>query len=299
MNDINKCDQTEKFTKFADDTTILCSGKSLEIAVDIMNNALFNVDRWFRRNKLNLSPNKTRYMIFNCQTEETKLVKINNQYIDRVWTKGAEKSFKLVGIHVDKKLTWNAHIDYISRKMDYANYGLSKSSKELNSVNKKLLYSGLIHLHLVYGLPKWGFARKGRLNKLLVKQKHSIRKINNLKYSDHTLQHFLDNQILELPELIEHTTLCYISSGIFHKSPYNVKKLWTLHETWREDLRVKGQKLYFKVTPKQWINNLPPIAGAKLWNNTEIDTKMKPSLFKNECKQHYLDRYRKKLELDQ
>ena len=27
MNDINKCDQTVKFTKFADDTTILCSGK--------------------------------------------------------------------------------------------------------------------------------------------------------------------------------------------------------------------------------------------------------------------------------
>ena len=40
MNDINKCDQTVQFTKFADDTTILCSGKSLDIAVEIMTNAL-------------------------------------------------------------------------------------------------------------------------------------------------------------------------------------------------------------------------------------------------------------------
>ena len=53
-------------------------------------------------------------------------------------------------------------IDYISRKMDYANYGLRNSSKELNYVNKKLLFNGLMHLHLVYGLPMWGFARKAK-----------------------------------------------------------------------------------------------------------------------------------------
>ena len=100
-----------------------------------MNNALINVDKWFMRNKLNLNPSKTCYMIFNCQTDKTDLVKINNQFIKKVWTKGAEKSFKLVGIHIDQKQTWNAHIDYISRKLDHANYELRKSLKELNSVN--------------------------------------------------------------------------------------------------------------------------------------------------------------------
>ena len=43
--------------------------------------------------------------------------------------------------------------------------------------NRKLLYSGLIHSHLVYGLPIWGFAAKGRLEHLKTKQKKAIRKI--------------------------------------------------------------------------------------------------------------------------
>ena len=122
-------------------------------------------------------------MVFNCKTDETQLVKIGDQYIQRVWEKGNEKSFKLVGIQIDEQLKWVHHINYISRKIDYENYGLSKVSKELDEKNKKkLLYSGLIHSHLVYGLPMWGFAKKGRLVPLITKQKKAIRKIHNLRY---------------------------------------------------------------------------------------------------------------------
>ena len=43
-------------------------------------------------------------MIFNGKnTQATNLVKLGNTYIERVWSKGNEKPFKLVGIMVDKK----------------------------------------------------------------------------------------------------------------------------------------------------------------------------------------------------
>ena len=109
-------------------------------------------------------------------------MKIGSEYIQRVGDREKEKSFKLVGTQIDEKLKWNEHIKYITKKVNYANYGLSNISKELNSENKKLLYSGLIHSHLVYSLPMWGFAKKGRLNVLLVKQKKGIRKIFNLLF---------------------------------------------------------------------------------------------------------------------
>ena len=76
---------------------------------------------------------KTRYMIFNMNTGETKLVKINDEYIQRVHDAGKESSFKLVGIQIDDKLKWTEHINYICK-------------------------------NLTYGLPMWGFAKKGRLN---------------------------------------------------------------------------------------------------------------------------------------
>ena len=76
-----------------------------------------------------------------------------------------------MGIHVDEKLKWDKHINNVARKMDYALHGLSKVSKQLSYSNKNLLYSGLIHSHLVYGLPIWGFSTQGRQNVLLTKQK--------------------------------------------------------------------------------------------------------------------------------
>ena len=90
VNDINKCNEHADYAKFADDTTILTSGATLEIATNRMNKSLERVDKWFKRNKLKLNPSKTRYMIFNSKTEETQLVKIGSEYIERVWEKGKE-----------------------------------------------------------------------------------------------------------------------------------------------------------------------------------------------------------------
>ena len=163
INDMSNADTENKFIKFADDTTILSDGASLEEAVNKMNKSLEKADLWFQRNKLNLNPSKTRYMIFNSKTEETKLVKIRDEFIERVWEKGNEKCFKLVGINIDEKLKWTHHIAGVAKKMNSANYALTKASKELNVKNKKLIYSGLIHSHIVYGLPIWGFATKGRI----------------------------------------------------------------------------------------------------------------------------------------
>ena len=108
---------------------------------------------------------------------ETKLVQINGQYIDRVWGQGDENAFKLVGIMIDEQLKWDHHIAYIAKKIGYANYSLNKARKRLTTKSKKLLYSGLIHSHLVYGAPVWGSAPKCRIDKLLKQQKKAIRNI--------------------------------------------------------------------------------------------------------------------------
>ena len=291
VNDINKCNEHAEYTKFADDTTILTTGSTIESATAKMNKSLERADLWFKRNKLNLNPSKTRYMIFNSKTEETKLVKIGDTYIDRVWSKGKEQSFKLVGIHVDEKLKWDKHIHYIARKMDWALYGLNKVNKQLTSSNKKLLYSGLIHSHLVFGLPIWGCATQGRLNVLLTKQKKAIRKIFNLKYREHTLPFFLEAGILRLPELVKHTTMCYIHSGLSRHSPLHIHNLWRLREVNRENLRDRGKKLDYTLSQKQYINALPPIAQAKLWNLNEIETGVEPVTFKNNSKFQYMIEY--------
>jgi hypothetical protein len=174
--------------------------------------------------------------------------------------------------------------------MSSAIYGLTKVAKELNVENKKLLYSGLIHSHLVFGLPIWGWASKGRMNELLVKQKRAIRKVFNLKYRDHTLNYFKESFILQLPELVEHMTLCFIQSSTGELAPKHISKLWPARD--RQE-RLRGDDLFIEYprSNKQYVNNLPPIAQAKLWNN---DTQYKGSKyeeFKRDCKEFYLAKY--------
>ena len=297
VNDINSSCRSANFIKFADDTTILTSAPTLEEAAVKMNEAILHVDLWFKRNKLNLNPDKTRYMIFNCNTDETKIIHINGKFIERVWEKGREKSFKLVGIKVDEKLKWTHHIDHIAKKMNSAIYALSKSSKELSSANKKLIYSGIVHSHLVYGLPIWGFATQGRLNKLLIKQKLAIRKIYNLPYREHTLYYFTKAEILRVPELIKYMTLSYIKAGLV--GPFHVQKLWTRATSARGVGRYSDRLLYYEATHKQWVHNLAPIAQVKLWNqyiNDGLKTVMTDLAFKQNIKLEFLFGYRDTLE---
>ena len=131
----------------------------------------------------------------------------------------------------------------------------------------------------------WGFAKKGRLVLLVTKQKKSIRKIHNLKYRDHTNNYFLKSRILKLPDLIKHTAVCCMQSGLFEYSPAHIKALWTIRKQEREDLRSRDIQLDYTVTPKQWINDLPPIAQAKLWNNDIFNKTIDPSEFKYDSKE--------------
>jgi hypothetical protein len=233
-------------------------------------------------------------MIFNSKTESDDLVKIDNKPIERVWSKGKEKSFKLVGIHLDEKLNWNEHIHAISKKITIATYGLHKAGKDLDCKRRKLLYSGLIHSHLTYGLPIWGNATQGRLNQLLIKQKKAIRQIFRLKYRAHTLPYFVKGNILQLPELVKHATLCYIQSGLEKASPYHVKALWTPRAQPKHLLRDNGIMLTYPLSSKEHINRLPLIAQAKLWNNQPFSRDVKESsrnLYKSRTKYEMINNY--------
>ena len=51
------------------------------------------------------------------------------------------------------------------------------------------------------------------------------------------------------------------------ESSAHIKNLWKIREQAREDLRDRHLQLDFRITNKQWINDLPAILKAKLWNN--------------------------------
>ena len=93
VNDINNCDTSAKFVKFANDTTVITTAPTLQEASWKMNVTMDKVFKWFQSNKLNLNPSKTRYMNFNCKgNTEINHVHINGVNIEREFVNKARKN---------------------------------------------------------------------------------------------------------------------------------------------------------------------------------------------------------------
>ena len=103
---------------YADDTTLFCSIDKLNRNDrNIVAEHLDKVSTWMKSNKLVLNYKKTKYM-YMLFHKHNKVVpnlelKINDSSIDQVST------FNFLGLHINSQLTWQTHIDEISKKISH------------------------------------------------------------------------------------------------------------------------------------------------------------------------------------
>ena len=131
---------------------------------------------------MTLHPKKTKWMIFSHKDTKEKLF-IQDTEIERIQD---NSSFKLVGVHLDPKLTWKNHIANIRSKIGQAMSLIIRSKNYLPKKIKILLYKSLIQSHIEYCLPVWGNALKSHMKPLEIIQRKAIRVVTNSKYNSHT-----------------------------------------------------------------------------------------------------------------
>ena len=111
------------------------------------------------------------------------------------------ESTKFLGVIVDSRLTWNAHITSICSKIAR---GVSALTCARYHVPRKLLlwlYHSLIYPHLIYCNIVWGSAASSRLNRLVSLQKRAIRILSGSHYYAHTSPLFLNLKLLKLVDI--------------------------------------------------------------------------------------------------
>ena len=92
---------------YADDGSLLLSHDNLPYLFMRMNEALGRCQKWAEEFGLDISPDKTKYMLFTRKTKYNvplSGLKLKGKNIDRV------KTFRYKGIILDDKLSWNDHI---------------------------------------------------------------------------------------------------------------------------------------------------------------------------------------------
>jgi len=200
INDLPRATGLLKGILFADDTNLFYTHDSLSVLMGLVNDELEILVEWFKSNRLSLNIDKTYYIIFSSRNKNTAPDINNNITIDGKLILRV-KNVKFLGIYIDEHLTWNHHIQCISKKVA-KNVGIIRRVSYLLPINiLRNLYFTLIYPYLAFGNIVWASNYKSRTGSLLLLQKRVIRVLFKDSYYAHTAPRFLQMGIIRFDQL--------------------------------------------------------------------------------------------------
>ena len=207
MNDIQNCSEIISTILFADDTNIFYSNNCLKTLNKIIQLEIDKIADWLNVNKLSINTTKTKFILFRSSKKKHKhniTITINNKNIKQV------KSTTFLGIIIDECLTWNNHVDMISKKI-IKSAGLIARIRHFTNLNAlKLIYYALVYPYLIYGNLIWGNTYKKRIQNLVNIQKKIVRLMTFKSYLEHSDPIFSNLKILNICKINNYLTSLFM-----------------------------------------------------------------------------------------
>lgn len=159
---------------YADDTACLASDKTPEIASQKLQVHLDKIDQWLEKWRIKASVTKSVQITFTLRKGDCPPVTMRGEPLPN------ETSVKYLGLHLDRRLTWENHIKKKRKEADIRWNSLQwligrKSTLTLN--NKLLIYKAVIKPVWTYGIQLWGSASNSNLEILQRFQNKVLRQI--------------------------------------------------------------------------------------------------------------------------
>lgn len=159
------------------------------------------IKKWTDANSLSFNFNKTNVISFKCELAEI--------YVENEEIKGTS-AHKFLGIHIDSKLKFGAHIEYLCGKVSSSCYALRILCRELDERTAKGAYFALVESHLRYGVCFWGSCSQYHFNRLFILQKRAVRLLYKANRRDSCRPLFVAHKILTLPSIFLLEIVCLI-----------------------------------------------------------------------------------------
>ena len=153
---------------FADDNTLCSVGKNIENFISDLKTDLVGVMEWFKINSLKANHGKFQFMVLGYKDERSFNIHINNVQI-----KNSNK-VTLLGIIIDKNVTFKTHISELCRRASYKLHSLGGIKKYLTVEKAKLLANAFINSQFNYAPLIWMFANKCSLDYILKIHKRAL-----------------------------------------------------------------------------------------------------------------------------
>ena len=191
---------------YADDTCIYLRGSDIAALFDLLNVELNSLYEWLNANKLTLNVDKTFYMIFHrtrIKTDELSL-RIGQGTLKET------SHHKYLGLIIDNKLNWSAHISHVKNKVSKCVGILLKARTYLSRKCLLNLYHAFAYPYLIYCLALWGHSSDTILRPIFLVQKKVVRIITFSDFLAHTRPIFLKLNLLPLSKVILQRTSIFM-----------------------------------------------------------------------------------------
>jgi hypothetical protein len=218
INDICKIKIHGKMYLFADDTAIFVEGFTWEEVFEKASADLALLKTWFDQNILTINISKTKFLPMSLRSRGDTAVNnikihsygcIDNlvcacDMIMRV------DEYKYLGIVMDHRRNWAAHISYINNKLRKYIYVFRQLHGILSLNEVKLIYYAFVQSVVLGGIVVWGGAYKTTIQPLITTQKMILKAAlgKNLLYpSDFIFNEF---KVLDVRQLYVKNLLLYL-----------------------------------------------------------------------------------------
>jgi len=273
VNDIGSSLQHGRLVKYCDDTT-LCSTADSSEALEIQTFVDLNkcVQEFIDIN-LQTNYSKTNFINFRLRSTDSEAgpaVMLSDTMLEEV------DSTKFLGIHLDRGLTWNVHIENVCSKLSSGIFVLRSLAKYCPTQVLMTAYYGVIYPRLSYGVAVWGATANIHFTRVFRLQKKAVRIISKLRNRESCKTAFKELKLLTLPCLyILETTLYCMSKCVLTRGrdihDYNTRS--------RDNFRTGQHRTAV-------YEHLPSQAGVRFYNKlpNSVKNSHSPSEFKNRLK---------------
>ena len=197
INDLPSVSNKFHTTLFADDSSLILSHNNHENLILTANLELEKIYKWTLCNRLSLNLDKTVSMLFTYRRTDVSNspILINNICVPSV------SNHKFLGIILDPKLKFDAHVDLVISKASKSVGLFYKTQSYLSQDLLILLYNSLIYPYFLYANAIWGGTFPTHLEPILLLQKRLIRIITKESYLAHTPPLFHKTKILRISDV--------------------------------------------------------------------------------------------------
>ena len=286
INDLSNATQIGDLFLFADDATYSKSGNNVNILIKEVNQNLKKLREWFITNKLSINLIKTESMLHTRKNIYFPLppILLNEVPIPYNYT------LKFLGVILDFKLTWKAHIQTVQKKLSSACGIFYNIRNKITKDVAKAIYYAIVYPYLHYCNIVWGGSYQTSLNRINITQKKLVRCIMRQRRDAPSNPLFKQLKLLKFDDILKLDLSTFVFKTINHLiitsvefnarvvGPYNLRNVPPLEVPFA---RNRHTQMFI------------PVRGAMLWNSLPENITRSQTLFsfKKKVKLHYLSQY--------